>query len=262
MMKLKNYVISLTTATDRRKHIQNEFNKQGIEFEFFDAITPDLIEKLCQDFNIDLVNSHKLSPIEKACFLSHVIIMKKAVDKNLRYISIFEDDVYLGENANLYYSNDDYLQKNNIHFLKPEVTLSIRKLDKKNAVCLLDNRIAYPLQEFHLGTGNYIMSNTAIQEFLSYIQQLDGDQMSPIDNLLFDNFMQKMPIYQLTPAVCIQECILYPNSTKLPSVLEQERKHRQKNKPKRTLLQKIKGEFSNAYRKTFGRFSRTLIEFR
>lgn len=261
-MKLKNYVISLTTATNRREHITSEFGKQGIEFEFFDAITPNLVEQLCQDFNIDLFNSQGLSPTEKACFLSHIAIMKKALDDNLPYISIFEDDVYLGKNAHLYYCDDDYLQNSNIHFLKPEVTNPIRKLDRKQAVYLPDNRIAYPLQEFHLGTGNYIMSRIAIQEFLSYIQQLSGNKMLPIDNLLFDNFMQKMNIYQLTPAVCIQECILYPETTQLSSVLEQERKHRQKNKPKRTLSQKIKGELSNAYRKTFGRFSRTLIEFR
>ncbi|WP_192831313.1 glycosyltransferase family 25 protein, partial [Moraxella canis] len=30
---MKNYVISLTTAKERRDHIQAEFGKQGIEFE-------------------------------------------------------------------------------------------------------------------------------------------------------------------------------------------------------------------------------------
>lgn len=261
-MKLTNYVISLTSATNRREHIVNEFGKQSIEFDFFDAITPNLVEKTCKELNINLINSQGLSPTEKACFLSHIAIMQKALDDNLPYISIFEDDVYLGENAHLYYCSDDYLQKNNIHLLKLEVTLPVRKLDKKNIVHLPDNRIAYPLKEYHLGMGSYIMSNYAIQEFLSFVRQLPSNEIIPIDNLIFDLFIQKINIYQLTPAICIQECILYPNNKQLPSSLEQERIERQKSKPKRKLSQKIQGELNNAFRKTFGRLLRTKIEFR
>lgn len=261
-MTLKNYVISLTTATDRRQHITNEFGKQGIEFEFFDAITPNLVEKLCQELNIDLIDNPNLSPTEKACFLSHIAVMQKALDDNLPYVSIFEDDIYLGENAHLYYSSDSYLKENDICILKPEVTLYHRKLNKQSAIKLPDNRIAYHLNEYHLGMGSYIISNHAIQQFLSYIRQLSKSNLIPIDNLLFDVFINKIPIYQLSPAICIQECIKHPKNTQLISSLEQERLHRKKNKPKRTFLQKLKGELSNAFRKTFGRLIRKKIEFR
>ena len=71
------YVISLTTAHDRRTHIDNEFDKQGIDFEFFDAITPDLIEATCQKLGINLLNNQRLSKGEKACFLSHVCLWQK-----------------------------------------------------------------------------------------------------------------------------------------------------------------------------------------
>lgn len=259
---MKNYVISLTTATDRRNHIANEFGKQGIDFEFFDAVTPDLIEQYCQKLNIDLVDTKNLSPTEKACFLSHVAVMQKALDDNLPYISIFEDDVYLGENATLYYSTDDYLKNNNIHILKPEVMLQYRKLDKNSAISLPDSRIAYQLNEHHLGMASYIMSQSAIQEFLSYIRQMPNDKILPIDNLLFDNFIKKINIYQLVPAICIQEYIRYPKNIKFVSSLEEERYHRQKSKPKRKLSQKIQGELNNAFRKTFGRLFRIKIEFR
>lgn len=258
---MKNYVISLTTATNRREHIANEFGKQGIDFEFFDAVTPDLIEHYCQKLKIDLINTQNLSPTEKACFLSHIAIMQKALDNNLPYVSIFEDDVYLGENAHLYYSTDDYLQNNNIHILKPEITLQYRKLDRKNIISLPDNRTAYRLDEHHLGMGSYIMSYHAIREFLSYIRQIPNEKILPVDNLLFDNFIKKIDIYQLVPAICIQECIRYPKNIQLISSLEEERYYRQKSKTKRTLSQKIQGELSNGFRKTFGRLLRTKIEF-
>lgn len=67
-MKSKNYVISLTTASDRREHIQNEFDKQNISFEFFDAITPNYIDEYCTKFDLTLANTIKLSGGEKACF--------------------------------------------------------------------------------------------------------------------------------------------------------------------------------------------------
>lgn len=259
---MKNYVISLTTATDRREHITNEFGKQGIDFEFFDAVTPDLIEHYCQKFNIDLINTQNLSPTEKACFLSHIAVMQKAIDENLPYVSIFEDDVYLGENAHLYLSDTNYIKENKINILKLETFLQHKKIDKNTQITLYDNRIACILKENHLGMAGYIVSNTAINQFLSYIQSLSENNLIPIDNLLFDKFLPFIDTHQLIPALCIQEHIKYPNNIQLPSSLSQERQHRKKVKPKRTLFQKIKGELSNAYRKTFGQFSRALIEFR
>ena len=35
-----NYVISLSSASQRREHIIKEFGKHHIPFEFYDAITP------------------------------------------------------------------------------------------------------------------------------------------------------------------------------------------------------------------------------
>lgn len=75
-MKSKNYVISLTTASDRRKHIQNEFDKQNISFEFFDAITPNQIDEYCIKFDLTINKTNKLSDAEKACLLSHVFYGK------------------------------------------------------------------------------------------------------------------------------------------------------------------------------------------
>ena len=37
---MKKFVISLSIAQERRKHIVAEFTKQEVDFEFIDAITP------------------------------------------------------------------------------------------------------------------------------------------------------------------------------------------------------------------------------
>lgn len=258
---MKKYVISLTTSKDRHRHIQNEFDKQSIGFEFFDAITPNLIDQSCQKLEINLANAY-LSPTEKACFLSHVMLMQKAIDDNLPYVAIFEDDIYLGEHAYLYLTDGNYLKQNNIDILKLETFLQHRKINKKRTIPCFDNRTIYPLNEYHLGMAGYIISRTAIQTFLNYIKNLPNDRIVPIDRLLFDGFMEQMAVYQLSPALCIQEHIKNPNNILLPSSLEQERQIQQKHKPKRPLLQKIKGELSNVFKKTIGKAFRKKIEFR
>ena len=100
-VKQHNYVISLTRETKRRKHIEQEFGRQNILFSFFDAVTPDRIEDVAKKFNIILDRSSeaKLWDGEIGCALSHVSLWNLALEKSLDYINIFEDDVYLGENA-------------------------------------------------------------------------------------------------------------------------------------------------------------------
>ena len=100
-IKQHNYVISLTRETVRRKHIEQEFGKQNIPFAFFDAITPDRIDEVAKKFNITLDRSAKakLWDGEIGCALSHIALWDLALENNLDYINIFEDDVHLGENA-------------------------------------------------------------------------------------------------------------------------------------------------------------------
>ena len=71
---IQNFVISVKTATKRREHIMCEFGKQGIAFEFFDAVTPTDISKYAQKLSIPIINNQRLTDGEKACFLSHVAL--------------------------------------------------------------------------------------------------------------------------------------------------------------------------------------------
>ena len=68
---MKNFVISLTTATTRRAHIQQQFNAQNIPFEFFDAITPEPARKLSEQMSLP-IRYDLLTGGELACFISHI----------------------------------------------------------------------------------------------------------------------------------------------------------------------------------------------
>lgn len=260
---VKNYVISLLHATERRQHITAEFGRQGVAFEFFDAIMPSTLNQYAYSLNLsNLLENKQLSPTEKACFVSHIALMQHAIDIDLPYIAIFEDDIYLGDKATDYLTVDDYLSHHAIHLLKLETFLQYRKVDKQNAIPLFNNRIAYPLQEYHLGMAGYIISQSAISRFLAYVQALPSDKILPIDRLLFDEFMVLLNVHQLCPALCIQEHIKHPASINLPSSLEQERLYHRQHKPKRTFFQKLKSELTNVFKKTFGKLIRIKIGFR
>ena len=95
---MKSFVVSLKTAVDRRTHIENQFMQQGIDFSFFDAIEPQQVEGIAAQLAIRIDNSH-LSQGELGCLFSHILLWKKAIDENIDYVAIFEDDIYLGQHA-------------------------------------------------------------------------------------------------------------------------------------------------------------------
>ena len=54
--KLQNLVISLKTAIDRRKHIEEQFESKNIAFQFFDALTPDFARPLAEKMKLIISN--------------------------------------------------------------------------------------------------------------------------------------------------------------------------------------------------------------
>ncbi len=260
---MKNYVISLSHEIKRREHITNEFGKHGINFEFFDAITPATADTEASRLKLALMGSKQLFPAEKACFLSHVALWQKILDEDIAYIAIFEDDIYLGEDANRYFNHDNWLQSTPIQLLKTETCLQHRKLSA-NGIDLPCGRHAYQMQEFHLGMGGYILSQDLARQLIHALQSFRAEEFTRIDNWLFGDLIAEKNInaYQMLPAICIQEVIRYPNQDSMPSSLTDARANRKARAPKRSLWQKIQGELSNAWRKTVGRTHRTYIDFK
>jgi len=228
---MKNIVISLKTATARREHIQKEFGKQNIGFEFFDALTPDLAKPLAEKMALQ-VHEDFLTSGELACFMSHVSIWQKMVDEQIPHLAVFEDDVYLGENADYFLSQDDWIQNDwdiiKIEAFADKVFLSGPKINIANG-----SRQIVQLTGKNLGTAGYILSLKGAQKYLDYVRKI---QLIPLDQVMFDEFIQAKiyPVYQMTPALCIQEMMLFPEKkTVLSSDLLAERKARMRKQKKK-----------------------------
>lgn len=225
-ISMKKFVISLSSATERRSHISSQFERQGIEFNFFDAVTPDIAARDAQIMKLSIHESY-IAKGELACFMSHVHLWKKIVDENIPYMAIFEDDIHLGEKADYFLNQVDWIEPDwqliKIEAFTPKVILGAKC--KEFAA---EGREIYKLVGKNLGTAGYILSLQGAKFLLNEIEKID--YIIPLDNFMFEyavknhNFM----MYQMQPALCIQDTILHYRSTniQLTSQLTQERKKR------------------------------------
>lgn len=244
-----NYVISLTTEQKRRKHITEEFGKQNIPFEFFDAITPDIIEETAKKFNIIFDRSSKatLCDAEIACALSHIVLWNFVLENNLDYINIFEDDIYLGENAKELL-NIDYIPEDT-DILKLEAHGKIIYGKCEQIKC---NRNISRLKFKHTGMVGYSITAKGARYLLNNIR--NKQLYLAIDTLIFDELLGKKDykVMQLSPAICAQSFILHDENY-FESSLHNGREKVYKNQIPAKPLAKIKNELIRIKKRIFGK---------
>lgn len=239
---MKNFVISLKSATDRRKHIEEQFGDKGIAFDFFDAIEPPQVDELAEKYSISILNSG-LSKGELGCLFSHVLLWKKAIDEQMDYIAIFEDDIYLGEGANAFLMNSQWI-KGRCEILKVEKNSKFNYLSIKHKVAVDNGRIISKLLNANFGTAGYILSNKAAKSLFNYVKKLPS--VDHIDQVMFKSYLLdgEYPVYQMNPALCIQEYLLYPDNKKFQSSLSWRSSYKKKEK---NPLKKIKRELVRVF---------------
>ncbi len=203
---IQSYVISLESAIERRKHIREEFGKQGIDFKFFDAVTPPQVSRMAEEFSIDIMRAD-LTQGELACLFSHVQLWKKCIDEDLDYIAVFEDDVYLGENANLFLTKKEWIPKN-IGIVRLEIFEPIVVM-QHNFIPTLDDRKLKKAMDIQFGSAGYIINKDTCFNLLNFLSK--SAKLVPVDHLLFEVFIKKglANIYQITPAFCVQSDRLF-----------------------------------------------------
>ncbi|TQR61954.1 glycosyltransferase family 25 protein [Acinetobacter sp. RF15A] len=238
---MNTYVISLKFAADRRAHILNQFNSKSIPFNFFEAIEPPLNKKLLEKFKLD-TKPNKLTENETACFLSHFSLWNKVIEENLNYIVIFEDDIYLSDEANYFLSMEWPIKKDIIKIEKVYKNIFLKKNKKIN---ISGSKYTLGiLLKGHLGAGGYVLSNKAAKDLIAYVENLD--ELDHIDQILFNHYLKSgnLPVYQLNPVICIQDCILNKNNQKFDSNLQ----WRNKEKISYSLFQKIIREIKRLFK--------------
>lgn len=240
---IENYVISLKDQQERRNHISKQFKSRHTNFQFFDAVTPNILVSEMQKLNLSDEHIGDLSIGELACALSHIKLWHLAVEKNLEYIAIFEDDVHLGEDFGVLMADNKWLE--DIDVLKLEkfrarVELSFTSRSLENS-----DRKVYQMLGKNLGCGGYVLSLDGAKYLISYIEKLP--KLDVIDAIVFNQrkYAKSIAIHQLRPAVVIQDSVLNRNNITLASDLQQYRdkkKECETRKKKLSTSAKIKKE--------------------
>ncbi|WP_151960046.1 glycosyltransferase family 25 protein [Acinetobacter bereziniae] len=231
---MKKIVISLSTAVERRKHISSEFAQKNVDFDFFDALTPEPATIFSQELGLR-IDEHILTKGELACFMSHVFLWKRMIDENIPYMAIFEDDIYLGDNVVDFLTDSSWIN-DQWHLIKLEEFTHRIALGKqvKNFKGHIQRSI-FELKSKNLGTAGYILSLHGAKSLLSYIQKLD--KLIALDHLMFEHLIYEniFSVYQMKPALCIQDVTLYSckDSVKFASHLYKERLTRRKYNKKK-----------------------------
>lgn len=236
---MKKFVISLATAHERREHICAEFSKQNLNFDFFDALTPEPAAIFAKELNLK-IDEKTLTKGEVACFMSHVYLWNKMISENIPHMAIFEDDIYLGENVKAFLSDNSWIDSN-WHLIKIEEFTSKVALGQK--IKTFNNepgRALFELKSKNLGTAGYILSLHGAKQLISYIQSLD--MLIALDHLMFEKLVQDkiLSVSQMKPALCIQDVTLFStkDSVRFTSHLYKERLTR-RHFDKKTGLDKI-----------------------
>lgn len=247
---MKNYVISLSSASQRRAHIEKEFSSRAVKFEFFDAIVPATIEATARALGLGSSRT-QLHPREVACLLSHVALWKKAVEEQLDYIAIFEDDIYLGEHADFFLASSSWIPSQ-CRIIKLEAFYKrIVVMTNPPAIALPHRRRLCFLGAAHMGGGGYILSNSVASDLLSFLTQ--RNELLPVDHVVFGIYPRETGdvIHQMVPALCIQDMNLAKGQTRFPSHLKDVRSVRRgenKEKERLGLSGKVKREGSRIIR--------------
>lgn len=256
---MKNYVISLTTATDRRTHIINEFGRQNVPFVFFDAIIPTQVNALAEKFNVNITDAN-LTSGELACLFSHICLWQQAIDENLDYIVIFEDDVYLGENADQFLTQSDWIPTQ-CNIIKLEMFEQYIKM-AYHPIMQYQNRCLRQLKQIHLGAAGYILSQQMCIDLMQFIRHYPQGIVAS-DHILFEDYLyEKQAIYQLVPALCVQsDRVTHKTNPILHSVLEPTRRERiNKSITKPSIPKKIIREFKRLFHDAYTFFPKMLIK--
>ena len=167
------------------------------------------------------------------------------MDEDLKYLTIFEDDVILGENAEVFLNQNEWLKTrfdfNDIFIIRLETFLQPVKLEKQTKISPFYSRNFDILKSTHWGTAGYIISQSAAKYVIEYLKNIPSDEIVAVDELIFNKLVDadNYIVYQLNPVICIQELQANQSKSVLTSGLEKEREKRPKIRKKKTLKQRL-----------------------
>ncbi len=197
-------VINLARRPDRMTAMAKQLERLGLAFERFDAVDA----KTCDPARLNApFAAHgamaELTPGDKACTTSHMVLWKRIAAGDDSHAVILEDDVLLSDAATPFLKNADWIPKE-------AGLIKIERFGDKDQLTLIGHgtavlgREVVPLLSRHPGSGGYIIS----REKAALLAAMTEKIAVPIDQLLFNPIysplFRALNPWQLIPAIVEQ----------------------------------------------------------
>jgi glycosyl transferase, family 25 len=202
---MRTYVINLDRQTARWERIGQLL--QGLEFERVSAVEGAGLSGLERRIRDVPRSPEELTRFERACALSHRNVWQHLLTSGASFACVLEDDVFLSPDFPQFVGQEGWIPPD-ADLVKIEA-FSRRKLLLGREAAQYRGRSVRRLLSTNLGTAGYVVSAKGAEKLLAQTEILSR----PIDHILFDDLLgdDTYQIYQLSPAICIQEMRLIEN---------------------------------------------------
>jgi glycosyl transferase family 25 len=217
---VKTFLINLDRSTDRLAHMRQEFARVGVEFVRFAGVDGESLDReTLEDFARRRVGVYprKWLPGEIGCFLSHFAVWERIAGGADEYAAVFEDDVHLAGDLRAMLAGPDWIPED-ADIVRLEAAQKMRLLSGR-PISVAAQRRLFRAGSATAGAGGYIMSERAARKLIA----VDPEFHCWADVILFhpgrSPIAETLRVYQVAPAVCIQNPMTQRPSETLMSVI-------------------------------------------
>lgn len=203
---MKIYVINLDRAPERLAYIDKTLTSMGLFYTRVSAVDGQLLsEKRRHEMQKPSEKFYYLGPGELGCFLSHRECWKSLAQSTDDYACILEDDVHLSNASAEVLGSETWIPEYT-DIVKIETNFA-KTLIENNGIGISNTRQITRLLNKHTSSGGYIISRSCAKKLYEMTELVTA----PLDQFVFNpvcNLFYELVIYQLNPAICVQDSVL------------------------------------------------------
>lgn len=200
------YIINLDRAPERLNYMRQTLSEMGLGFIRAAAVDGSkMTEPQRRQVQQPSEKFYYLGPGELGCFLSHRLCWKLAAEAEEPHACIFEDDIHLSPDAGDILHDASWIP-GDADIIKVETNFA-KTLVESNSLPAPCGRSVSRLLGKHTSSGGYIISKKCAQR----LYDMTDVVTAPLDQFVFNpvcEIFNELKIYQLTPALCVQDSIL------------------------------------------------------
>jgi glycosyl transferase, family 25 len=205
-INVKCYVINLDRSPDRMAWMTSQTEPVGIAVKRVPAVDGKLLEEReLSRWKSVMSNRFGMGPGEIGCFLAHRRAWEMLISDQQDWGFVAEDDIHFSKDASLLFQNSAWIPAD-ADVVKGE-TVNQRAWLSRQSVPATEGYRLHQLCSLHGGAAGYFLSQSAAEYLLSATNEL----CSIPDQVIFNPVLgiaKQLRIYQIVPAICIQDWCL------------------------------------------------------